>query len=486
MSFKTRGHRRLLSFVALAFAFCGCSDDKADPSAPDVARVSNVRVEPNPHNNLSLLVSFDPSNVAEARVRYTRTGGAPEYTPWIAVDASPVRIATLGLEPGTTYEHVVEARTAGTEVTSEAVEATSGDLPDFLKNSVAMVVLQGAPTPGWTTMGLRTQGWAIAFDSSARIRWYRQFDGFALDASQKPNGHFVTFLGESSGHQPTYGYFAEYTPDGTIVGRHQATGLLYTDGHELLVTAGADGFDAHLFSYDLRRTDLTAMGGPADALLAGHQILRFDSRGQLTFSWNAWDHFVIEDWVEEPLSLINRPNCDWDHPNSLDLDLDGNYVASFRNMGEITGIDSRTGEVLWRLGGRNNQFTFVGDAPFGLFSGQHSVRVLDNGNLLIYDNGLRHTPPETRVVEFALDRQAMTATRVWQYRHTPAVYTPFTGAVQRLDNGNTFIGYAGVSKVVEVDPNGDVVWEADIQIDGATFGDYRINKTPSLYEYIRP
>ena len=93
-----------------------------------------------------------------------------------------------------------------------------------------------------------------------------------------------------------------------------------------------------------------------------------------------------------------------------------------------------------------------------------------------------------RIVEFAIDADAVpkTATRVWQYRHFPAVYTGFTGAVQRLQNGNTFIGYAGVSKVVEVDAAGNVIWEADIQIDGEIFADYRINKIPSLYEYIRP
>jgi hypothetical protein len=475
----------ILGIIALTN---GCSDDSPVTSPEDGPMISDVQVEMNPHNNLSMLVSFDASNVDEVRVRYTRAGGSAEFTPWVPATESSMQLATLGLEPLTTYEHVVEGRNSASDVESEAVEETTGDLPDFLRDSVSMDVVQGTPTPGWTTMGLRTAGWVIAFDDSARIRWYRKFDGIVLDAHQHPNGHFTTFLGASTGAQPTYGYFAEYTPDGTIVARHQATAPLYTDGHELVLSEGEDGWDAHLFSYDIRRSDLTAMGGPADVLLAGHQILRFDPSGQVTFSWNSWDHFVVEDWIEEPLSLINNTNSDWDHPNSLDIDLDGNYIVSFRNLGEISKIDYRTGEVIWRMGGRNNQFLFVGDEPFGLTSGQHCVRVLDNGHLLVYDNGLRHTPPETRIVEFEVDAVStpMTVTRVWQYRHAPAVYTPFTGAVQRLDNGNTFIGYAGVSKVVEVDAGGDVVWEADIKIDGATFAEYRMNKVPSLYEYIRP
>src|SRR2546426_3251407 len=105
-------------------------------------------------------------------------------------------------------------------------------------------------------------------------------------------------------------------------------------------------------------------------------------------------------------------------------------------MGEITKIDRRTGELIWRLGGRNNQFAIVDD-PLGGFSSQHSVRVLDNGNLLLYDNGLRHTPPESRAVEYRLDVSTRTATMVWQYRRVPAVFTPFLGSVQRFQNGNT-------------------------------------------------
>jgi hypothetical protein len=38
------------------------------------------------------------------------------------------------------------------------------------------------------------------------------------------------------------------------------------------------------------------------------------------------------------------------------------------------------------------------------------VRVLGNGNLLLFDNGLRHDPSETRAVEYRLDNTAMTAT----------------------------------------------------------------------------
>src|SRR5438309_9529927 len=118
-------------------------------------------------------------------------------------------------------------------------------------------------------------------------------------------------------------------------------------------------------------------------------------------------------------------------------------------MGEITKIDRRTGEIIWRLGGRNNQFAIMND-PLGGFSAQHSVRVLDNGNLLLYDNGLRHSPLQSRAVDYRLDTDAKTATMVWQYRRVPPDFTPFLGYAHRDQNGNTPIALCTAIPIVEV------------------------------------
>ena len=112
--------------------------------------------------------------------------------------------------------------------------------------------------------------------------------------------------------------------------------------------------------------------------------------------------------------------------------------------------------------------------------------IIDNGNLLLYDNGLRHNPPETRAVEYAIDPIAMTATQVWEFRHNPPIFTPFVGSVQRLVNGNTVIGFGGVGIVTEVDPAGNIVWEGRLEIGGTPTGFYRGHRIGSLYEYRKP
>jgi hypothetical protein len=139
---------------------------------------------------------------------------------------------------------------------------------------------------------------------------------------------------------------------------------------------------------------------------------------------------------------------------------------------------------MWQLGGRLNQFTIRND-PLGFFSAQHCVRVLPNGHLLIYDNGVRHRPPHTRAVEYALDETKKIATMVWEYEPQPALLTTAFGSVQRLSNGNTLVGFGYAGQIHEVDAQSNVVAKATFVYGGqSTF--YRAIRIASLYRYERP
>ena len=139
---------------------------------------------------------------------------------------------------------------------------------------------------------------------------------------------------------------------------------------------------------------------------------------------------------------------DFDHPNAITIDLDGNYIVSWRNLDALTKINASTGALMWTLASPlsalTSDFTIVGDPSNG-FSAQHCARIIDNGNLLLFDNGTSHPTAVSRAVEYKLDESAHTATMVWQFHHAPEIYTQFTGSVQRLQNGNTFIGWTWMS-----------------------------------------
>src|SRR5439155_274490 len=473
--------------------------------------LSAVAVQANPLNALSVVATFDVQRADSARLSYWTDGDAVATTPSYAVGAGPASIVALGLLPNTGYHLAVAAVGAGGAITSDTVAYRTADLPEILQGvhlsivgtappgrsavryaTVSDVIAPPAPTadtvayrtadlpeilqgvhlsivgtapPGYlvTEVSHDSGAFVLAFDPEGQIRWYERIpihpDESAMETKQLPNGDFTVYVGASTGWQPVGGRFIEFRPDGAIVRVYAAGAPYYTDNHELLVTMTGDGVTAaHLFGYDMRTVDLTALGGRADQLVAGHSILRQSASGITEFLWNAWDHFALADWVFVPPNLGLYPSIDFDHPNSLAIDRDGNYVVSFAMLGEITKIDAVTGEMLWRFGGRHNQFSIVGD-PLNGFGFQHDVRVLDNGDLLFYDNGLLHNPPESRAVQYRLDLQAKTATLVWQFRHDPLVFTPFVGSVQRLRGGNTLVGYGAASSMTEVTAEGQVVWQ---------------------------
>jgi hypothetical protein len=198
-------------------------------------------------------------------------------------------------------------------------------------------------------------------------------------------------------------------------------------------------------------------------------IEEIEPDGTVVFEWRSVDHFNVTDAQHEDLT---GETVDHVHPNSLDLDADGNILLSSRHLDEVTKISRATGAIIWRLGGKNNQFTFTNDP--GHFSHQHDARRIANGNILLFDNGNYHAVHYSRAVEYRLDEQAKTATRVWQYRHTPDIYGYAMGNAQRLPNGNTMIGWGASNVITEVRPDGTIAFEMTMPPGVFTYRAFRL------------
>lgn len=469
----------------------GCSgEDLVESPAPAPPAVTAV-ISANPHNVLSSVITFTAEKAESARVVYVTDDGIADSTPYLRVTARTDTIVALGLRPATHYRNVVEASGPGGAVVSDTLAFSTAPLPDLL-NRVTLSTT-GFAGPGLTLTSLQVGGsavFALAFDSAGAIRWYRRFEGsepYGGELKQQTNGHFTLYRGASTGVEPIPGHFVEFSPAGDSVRAISVAPPRYLDNHELWITSGPDGMDRfHFFTYDRRTADLTSIGGGPQVSLAGHQLVRQRADGSAEFEWNAWDHLAFEDWIEAPKPEAGETTGrDFDHPNSLAFDRDGNYIVSFRQLGQVLKIDATTGAIAWRLGGLRSDYTFLND-PFKGFSAQHSARVLPTGNVLLYDNGNRHQPPESRAVEYALDMTQRTATLVWQFRHQPPIYTSGLGLVQRLRNGSTFIGYGQVGHCTEVGPDATVRWEADLRVDGGPAVVYRMVRIASLYRYLEP
>ena len=230
---------------------------------------------------------------------------------------------------------------------------------------------------------------------------------------------------------------------------------------------------ALLFGTEVRTIDMSALvtGGKTAASVTGDVIQEIDANKQLVFEWHTFDHIPITNSFYD----LTQQTIDYAHINAVSLDpTDNNLLASLRTTSEIVKINRQTGEVMWRLGGKANQFAFLGEhaenAPYYTV-GQHDIHRLANGNLLYFDNGNISgggvTPNDrtySRAVEYQLDESNKVATLVWEFRHTPDISAPCTGSVKRFANGNTLIGWGCAiptsgTIATEVSPAGCVVFE---------------------------
>ena len=85
----------------------GCSDHRVAGLGDPAPSVSDVAVALNPYNNLSTVLTFRVTNADSVRIVYSAQRQQSLATPYYTMPAR--RIATLGLEPSTTYAYVVEA-----------------------------------------------------------------------------------------------------------------------------------------------------------------------------------------------------------------------------------------------------------------------------------------------------------------------------------------------------------------------------------------
>jgi hypothetical protein len=321
------------------------------------------------------------------------------------------------------------------------------------------------------TRKLSDQNTPVIVDQDGRIVWYKQFsDGVVGDWQQQPDGTYTASVRSAQ-------FAVEYRQLdklGNQLRTWSAGGDLETDSHELRLLSNGD---ALFFGIKSRTMDLREIGGRQDATVLGNVLQRMSSTNQLLFQWDTFEHLPAIDDLD-PLIDPTGAIVDWTHANALDVAADGNYLVSFRNLSQVVKIDAHSGVILWKLGGWDGDFTFVDD-PLDGFSLQHAIRELPNGNLLLFDNGNGHDPPQSRAVEYRLDVTARLARLVWQYNATPPLYGAFGGFTQRLGNGNTLITYGALPQVLEVNPAGDTQW--NLRAAAGSGYIYRSFRIPSLY-----
>ena len=215
-------------------------------------------------------------------------------------------------------------------------------------------------------------------------------------------------------------------------------------------------------------------GGNENAKINGIlRIQEFNQSHELIFNWFAFDHLNIQDFTNLNLTI---PEFTWMHGNSIEIDYDDNLIISDRRSNQIIKIHRTTGDVLWTFGGPLNTFEIINDSFEG-FTKQHDARRIENGNILLFDNGNDHTPPTSRVVEYQIDEQNMIATLIWEFSNPYGDLSASMGSVQRLPNQNTLINWGNIpsqgANIMEVDINNNIVLELQFDIGSC----YKVRKS---------
>jgi len=158
--------------------------------------------------------------------------------------------------------------------------------------------------------------------------------------------------------------------------------------------------------------------------------------------------------LEELLGINIQLKGDWAHNNTCAVIPEnisgtkdsrfkkGNIIFSYDKLSTIGIIDYPEGEIVWAWG------------P-GIIQNQHMPTMLNNGNLLVFDNGTGRG--WSRIIEL----NPMTEKIVWEYHAEPkeSFYTRAQGNATRLPNGNTLICESGSNRIFEITPGGEIVWD---------------------------
>ena len=230
----------------------------------------------------------------------------------------------------------------------------------------------------------------------------------------------------------------------------------------------------------------------------GDEIVEWDEEGNVVWSWNTFDYL---DWLQDYdllgdlwLEAYQMGRHDWTHSNALWFsEEESSIYLSSRHLSRIIKIDYPSGNIIWQMG--LDMPSEDVDCGHDLnYSFQHSIQILDNGNLVTLDNGNNSQAmygtehPTTRALEIAITETSdgCEANIVWEYTLPQELFGFASGNVQKLDNGNYLITTVGGGATsLEIKPtgesSGDIVWQGNYNLAIPSGAVYRAHRVSGLY-----
>ena len=213
------------------------------------------------------------------------------------------------------------------------------------------------------------------------------------------------------------------------------------------------------------------------------RFIQLDEFGLLIKEWNLFDYIDLTEYNPLYLNRLsnsypNELDMDWTHSNSIFFDNE-NLFISIRNLSRIAKISYETNDLIWHLGNTDfmNQVYFENNLEF---SQQHSVQVLNNSNIIFFDNHSLLDPELSRCIEFNYDENNFSITPEWEFILPDYMFTGSRGECDRLENGNTLITAGRSGNMIEVDDD-EIIWHLEAKHDNNSVTMYRGQRSQHLY-----
>ena len=211
-------------------------------------------------------------------------------------------------------------------------------------------------------------------------------------------------------------------------------------------------------------------------------IVELDSTNHIVWLW------------KEFVEITDTIGIKKTHLNSIYLNEPRNKLfVSGRDINTIFRIDRATSKIESCIGTLLNS---DGDHyPQNLFSGQHSVQLLENGNILLFNNNVktgRNGVSSILEINQPNKKSPQVAVKfgyIYMFENQEENFCAKGGDVNKLKNGNYLVSSSANNRNFELSQSKKIVWQCQPEkFDTITklwipLGSYRINFSESLYPY---
>jgi len=263
------------------------------------------------------------------------------------------------------------------------------------------------------------------------------------------------------------------------IGRVHAGNGYLADLHEFHVTPQGT---ALLTVFDPIDCNLSSLGGPSGGAVTDSLFQEIDLKtGLVRREWDSLDHVGLSDSYSPATSANTIWPFDYFHLNSIDQLANGTTLISARNTSALYQLNTLTGQVLTRIGGKHSSVKLTAGAATAY---QHDATVLANGTISVFDNGgVPKVHAQSRGLILAVNPEAKTDEVVAEYEHpAPPLSSGSQGDVQTLADGDVFIGWGSEPYFSEFSAGGQMLYDAHWHGSYQSYRSYRFSWSGSPSE----